>query len=260
MTGPAWLADVFAVVMIVTSAYCVSRLLISWRQRRPTDHDVDAVHVVMGIAMAGMLVPRLRVFWSGGWEVVFAAAAAWFAWHAIRGLRSPAAARRQHAHHHAQHLLACLATLSMLLAVRTAAAAHGRIPATGMSGSSARLPTLALVLAVALIGYVIWATDGLTSLAPVSAGPAFLPVPARAAAVGGGTSFSRLADGAAAASSGASAASSGASAASSATLSAHQAQGAERQPAERVPVSPRLAACCEIAMGVTMGYMLILML
>jgi hypothetical protein len=25
-------------------------------------------------------------------------------------------------------------------------------------------------------------------------------------------------------------------------------------------VSPRLAACCEIAMGVTMGYMLILML
>jgi hypothetical protein len=27
-----------------------------------------------------------------------------------------------------------------------------------------------------------------------------------------------------------------------------------------VPLSPRLAACCEIAMGVTMGYMLILML
>jgi hypothetical protein len=27
-----------------------------------------------------------------------------------------------------------------------------------------------------------------------------------------------------------------------------------------VPLSPRLAACCEIAMGVTMGYALILML
>ena len=30
--------------------------------------------------------------------------------------------------------------------------------------------------------------------------------------------------------------------------------------ARRAPLSPRLAACCEIAMGVTMGYMLILML
>jgi hypothetical protein len=28
----------------------------------------------------------------------------------------------------------------------------------------------------------------------------------------------------------------------------------------RVPLSPRLAVCCEITMGVTMGYMLILML
>jgi hypothetical protein len=28
----------------------------------------------------------------------------------------------------------------------------------------------------------------------------------------------------------------------------------------KVPLSPRLAVCCEIAMGVTMGYMLILML
>jgi hypothetical protein len=27
-----------------------------------------------------------------------------------------------------------------------------------------------------------------------------------------------------------------------------------------VPMSPRLSACCEIAMGVTMGYMLIAML
>jgi len=43
----------------------VSRLVISWRHRRPTDHDADAVHIVMGVAMAGMLVPRLRVSWTG---------------------------------------------------------------------------------------------------------------------------------------------------------------------------------------------------
>jgi hypothetical protein len=39
-------------------------------------------------------------------------------------------------------------------------------------------------------------------------------------------------------------------------------QGDARPPSQRraVPLSPRLAACCEIAMGVTMGYMLIVLL
>jgi hypothetical protein len=37
----------------------------------------------------------------------------------------------------------------------------------------------------------------------------------------------------------------------------HAAQSAART---RPPISPRLAACCEIVMGLTMGYMLITML
>jgi hypothetical protein len=35
---------------------------------------------------------------------------------------------------------------------------------------------------------------------------------------------------------------------------------AEPRPHAGPPLSPRLAACCEIAMGLTMGYMLITML
>ncbi len=62
MTGQSWLADTFAGIMIITAIYCASRLVISRRQHRPTDHQVDGVHVLMGVAMAGMLVPRLRIF------------------------------------------------------------------------------------------------------------------------------------------------------------------------------------------------------
>jgi len=73
---------------------------------------------------------------------------------------------------------------------------------------------------------------GLTSLAPVAALVAVgTPVPDLVPAGGG--------------------------AASGATVTG----GAARPPARPSrPLSPRLAACCEIAMGVTMGYVLITML
>jgi hypothetical protein len=224
--------------MIVTAAYCVSRLVIARRQRRPTDHQVDAVHVLMGVAMTGMLVPRLRIFWAGGWEILFAAAAAWFAWQAIRGLRSQDAAGRGQ-RHHLQHALACIAMLYMFLAAASASkAVAGGSAMSGMAGGAAHFPTLALILAFALLGYVIWTTDRLPSLAPVAAFAArgvAVPVPAGAAAssmTGRDTGGSTLPD------------------------EDHAPTGRGSGP----PVSPRLAACCEIAMGVTMGYALIMML
>ena len=60
MSGPAWLTDIFAAVMITVAAYCASRLVVARWWRRPTDVDSDGVHVVMGVAMAGMLVTGLR--------------------------------------------------------------------------------------------------------------------------------------------------------------------------------------------------------
>ncbi len=232
MAGPSWLADAFASVMILTAAYCVVRLVISRRQHRPTDHQVDAVHILMGVAMAGLLVPRLRLFSAGGWEVVFGAATAWFAWHAIHGLRSRDAAGRRE-RHHLQHVLACAAMLYMLLAAVPADRTAAGSAMNGMAAGAAHLPTLALLLAFALFGYVVWTLDRLPSLTPVASGAG---PPALASA--------------------------GMSASGSASASALRGEGRPAEPAVAgaAPVSPRLAACCEIAMGVTMGYMLILML
>jgi hypothetical protein len=236
MGGQTWLAYTFAIVMIATSAYCLSRLVLSWRQNRSTERPVDATHVVMGVAMAGMLVPRLRIFWAGGWEVVFGIGVAGFAWLAFRELRAPKTACGRPRHHHLQHVLACAAMVYMLAAVPSAAAAASGASMGGMSGRAAHFPTLALLFALALLGYVIWTADRLTSLAPVAA---LAAVPT--AALG-------LVPAAAAAASGAGPARSPGPA------------GPAQAPAGRPPLSPRLAACCEIAMGVTMGYMLILML
>ena len=61
MAGPSWLAGTFAAVVILAGAYSASRLAISLRRGRATESDADALHAVMGAAMAGMLVPRLSV-------------------------------------------------------------------------------------------------------------------------------------------------------------------------------------------------------
>jgi hypothetical protein len=84
MAGPAWLADIFAVVMITVAVYCASRLVVARWWRRPSELDTAGAHVVLGVAMAGMLAGGLRFLSPGTWEAVFAAGGAWFAWQVVR--------------------------------------------------------------------------------------------------------------------------------------------------------------------------------
>ena len=237
MTGQPWLAAAFAGIMIITAAYCLTRLRLSWRRRRPTDRPVDAVHVLMGVAMAGMLVPGLRVLWAGGWEIVFGVSGIVFLW---RMARSFAARRRAGPAplraHDGQHLLGCSAMLYMLTATVPASAAGRDLAAGAMSGRTG-LPVLALILAMALLGCVVWTADKITAMAPV------------AALAGMGT----VAD----------AGTFAGTVAGTGTVAGAAGPRLDARPTSHrraVPLSPRLAACCEIAMGVTMGYMLIVLL
>jgi hypothetical protein len=190
--------------MITIAFYCTGRLAILPFRQRDTEVDADALHVVMGVAMAGMFVPRLSPLPDGAWEAVFAAAAAWFAGHAIRARRSNARAGRL-CRHPVPHLIECIAMVYMLLAASGARPARTvtGMAMPGMGGSAGAvgsLPGLAAVLALFMIGYVVWAADQLTALTRgrITAGNQLL--------------------------------------------------------------APRLAACYKIAMSLTMGYMLVLML
>ena len=127
MTGPSWLAGHFAAVMILTGAYSASRLAVSRLRGRATEFDADALHAVMGAAMAGMLVPRLNVLPDSAWMAVFGIAAAWFGWHAVRtrGARTSAGSPGRFP---VPHLIECVAMLYMLLPL------HGSRPAYGGAG------------------------------------------------------------------------------------------------------------------------------
>jgi len=212
MGGPAWLTGIFAAAMLAVAAYCAGRLVISRRWRRPTELDTDGAHVVMGVAMAGMLVSGLRTLPSAIWEVVFAAGAAWFGYRMLQARRGaqPSPWRSSHP---LPHLVECGAMVFMFLILPASAAGTSMT----MTATESRFSFLTLPLALFLFGYVVWLGDRVTLHAPALA-------LATAPASGGSPSPS-----------------------------------ASPEPAPSY-LAPRCAAICKITMGITMGYMLILML
>jgi hypothetical protein len=215
--GPGWLSGSFAAVMLTVAVYCAGRPLAARWWRRPTELDTDGAHVVMGVAMAGMLVSGLRTLPAGMWAGVFAAGAAWFGWLTLKARRAATATSPWRCLHAAPHLVECAAMVYMFLLLPTAASAAAAVrgAAAGMnamtiSPNGSRFSFLPLLLALFLIGYVVWLGDRLTGPAPVPASGA------RRGVAGYGQSPRKLA--------------------------------------------PRCAVLCKMAMGITMGYMLVLML
>jgi hypothetical protein len=250
VAGPSWLAGILAAVMIATAVYCVSRLIIARAAHRAAERDVDLVHAAMAVAMAGMLVTRLNPLPNDVWAVLFGGATAWFGWRIVRARRSDRAQPGTYGDphgHHVPHLVMCGAMVYMLLAV--AVVKSGSLASRAAMGSpGAHFPPLALVLALFMFGYVMWQADRLPALARAG-----IPEVARLTANASGGSLTQTGLPAAPA-----------QVATGETPSTAVAATAEDRapgtpPAIGRPLSPRLAACCQIAMGITMGYMLTMM-
>ena len=218
MGGPAWLTAIFAAASLAVAVYCAGRLVVARRGHRPTELDTDGAHVIMGVAMAGMLVSGLRTLPTAIWEVVFAAAAVWFGYRMLQARRgAPSSPWRSS--HPLPHLVECAAMVFMFLILPAAAGAATSGMSMTMTATESRFSFLTLPLAVYLFGYVVWLGDRVTlhapalAITPASAGPR--------PGYGSGSG--------------------------------------NPEPAHPY-LAPRCAAICKITMGITMGYMLILML
>lgn len=164
MSGPAWLAAGFAVLMIMIAACRACRPAISRLRGKRAELGTDGLHVLMGVAMAGMLQPRLAVAPGPVWSGVFAAGAAWFAWQATPAARRAGRARSAHP---GAHAIECAAMVYMLVPVGSwPSGRDGQMPMGGMSpGATVGNPALTLILALFMLGYALWAADRLTSRA-----------------------------------------------------------------------------------------------
>jgi hypothetical protein len=159
------LADLLAVAMVGVSVFCAGRLVLGFALRRPAERDVDAVHLVMGISMAGMLTGWLRGTWNDVWLLAFAASAAWFGWGALRAAHGWGAATSWlSGGAHASHLVGSATMLYMIVAMRwvptRSAGMHGMAPAA----SGIVLPT---VLATMVVANALFVT--IMGLRPVGA-------------------------------------------------------------------------------------------
>jgi Domain of unknown function (DUF5134) len=258
---PDWILDIFAAIMLVVAAVSAARLVVA----RPWQHgavitDTDISHLLMGIAMAGMLASSLTTLPNNAWAVVFGVLTVWFGYRVVRDYQA-SGARALAVGHCAPHLVHSAAMLYMFVAI-TAPAASGGSGMGGMGGmsgmSTLHVPTLAFLFAFILIGYTIWDLDQLSSLrrglaAAVARGasPALVSAPAGVA----GTAVAAEP----AAGSGASGLATD-SPAGSGEAGHGGTTGGGRSGLMLMLDSPGTVVGCRIAMGVTMALMLILML
>ena len=242
MSGPDWLADFFTSVMIIVAAYAFGRIVASRLWSKQTHLDIDITHLLMGVAMAGMLVSDLNPIASGVWEVVFGAMSVWFVWKcytfiASRGFEGRDDDHVHHISHYVTHLVMALAMLWMYIA-----------PANPM-GTAGDFLALPVVFLVVLIASGIWELDGIGrfSRAPSTDGQ-----PALAVAVAGPPTVSGATKGAL----------SDSFPHSESQESRSSAEGNEASPviSSGQWLAPRLQAASHVAMCITMCYMLIVMI
>jgi Domain of unknown function (DUF5134) len=253
MPDPPWLSFMFAGVMLAIAGYCAGRLVAAGAWRRESELDSDGVHLVMGVAMAGALAPRLSILTSGAWGMLFAVPAGWFAWQTIRVRRGHGAGRWR-CPYPVPHLGESLAMVYMLAVTRApgSGSAGAAMPGMGAASGLAAYPVLPVVLALFMVGYVAWLGDRLISVSRPAAAAAMREGAvdlARAPAAPG------LAAGGAQATAASTSASAGDQDAGAACGPSHAPPAGRRWPV----LAPRAAGCYKIAMGVTMAYMLIMM-
>jgi hypothetical protein len=263
---PAWILDIFAALMLVVAAVSAARLVAvrPWR-RGAVITDTDISHLLMGLAMAGMLASSLATFPNTVWEAVFGVLTAWFAYRVVRDARA-SGVRALAGGHCAPHLVHSGAMLYMFLAL-TGSAMSGGSGMGGMGGGSAmqtlRYPTLAFVFALVLIGYTVWDLDqlsalrhGLSAAVTGATGPVLAGVTAgTGGAVPGTATVAGMATGGATATDW----SSGSAGASHAAACGEVA-GGDRSGVPGILGSSGIVVGCRIAMGVTMALMLLIMI
>jgi hypothetical protein len=169
MSIPGWLLEIFAGVTLLAAAMSAGHLAVAraWIHRGAVDADIALFQLLLGIAIAGLLVAHLHTLPNAAWDVVFAVTTAWFDWRLWQESREYGAAAI--CGRYAQQLLYSAAMLYMFTALTQASPGGSVMPGmSGMPGAedgpsgvmpTLRAPTLALVFTVLLAAFTVRDVD-----------------------------------------------------------------------------------------------------
>lgn len=177
MTGPTPIATTVGVLMLLGALVALLRVIGGLRNgaraAARTDLSIDICHGIMGLSMAGMLIPSLEIVTVGpslwAWLVVQSLVTLWFIVstvgefaRATGGLRARLAAL-----HHLPHIALSGAMVYMLVVMQVMSPQISGMHHDGSSMSmmvsitTLPLPTLDLLLAFFLVGYTVLLVDRL---------------------------------------------------------------------------------------------------
>jgi hypothetical protein len=265
MSIPAWLLDIFAALMLLVAAVSAGQLAAGYPSRWVhVDADIAVSHLLMGIAMAGMLVTSLQTLPNVAWEVLFAVMTVWFAWSAWRRSRG-AGFGALAGGHYAPHLVHSAAMLYMFLALAAPGAAGASGGMAGMGGpggmQTLHLPVLAFLFVLLLCAYTVRdldrsaGSDGYFHVLRPGAAPAG---PALATAGAGSVPATRVPADYPAGDGGVVTVAQPELVQNAAPSA--QPAGAPHRAAQSLILAPGVVKACRVAMGVTMAFMLIIMI
>jgi hypothetical protein len=191
MSDPVAILDLFAAVMLAVAVYCAARVILVRRMHRTLHYDVNAAHVLMGTAMAGMLAPSLKVLPNPAWETVFSVLALWFAWRSVtfiarRGVTGRSPDRVYGVSHYLTHLVMSCSMLYMYLAGVPASAERVVGMTMGPAPGTSDFVALPLFFIVVLCASAVWHIDALGRFTPDQVALASVGGEASGAGGGGG--------------------------------------------------------------------------
>jgi len=176
MSVPASILDILGAVMLLVAEVSAGQLVVAhaWTCRGG-GADIAVSHLLMGIAMAGILLPGLSILPHAAWEVIFAVMTAWFLWCLWWESRGRAAATVASGHY-PPHLVDSAALLYLFAALvapsreGSGMSMSGTGGVSGMAwGSSGGMPTLhasmlALMFALLLVAFTVHDLDRRTGV------------------------------------------------------------------------------------------------
>lgn len=160
MSTPAWLLEICGAVMLLVAELSAGQLIVA---RAWTGADTAVSRLLMGIALASLLVPGLRTLPNAVWAVVFAVMTAWFAWRLWR-VSGPVTPPLVHSAA-MLYLFAALPGPSVAESGMSTSFTGGMPGMPGMAGGSSgsmaalHAPPLALIFALLLIACTVHDLD-----------------------------------------------------------------------------------------------------